>query len=118
MQKNVGLNSDLVLMCCFLLDHRDAESEIFRTAVLAKFSQHEELRRRLLHDVPCEAVFVEHCADAEWGDGGDGSGKNLFGKVLTEVRDTLAQQVWQQSSSSFPADDGLQCQAREASQRE
>ena len=35
---------------------------------------------------------MEHCADAEWGDGGDGSGKNLFGKVLTEVRDILAEQ--------------------------
>ncbi|CAE6961368.1 ybiA [Symbiodinium natans] len=73
-------------------DWEQVKYAVMRTAVLAKFSQHEDLRRRLLQDIPREAIFVEHCADAEWGDGGDGSGKNLFGKVLTEVRDTLAKQ--------------------------
>ena len=80
------------LFCQSLQCTAKARMTEIRTAVLAKFSQHEDLRRRLLQDIPREAIFVEHCADAEWGDGGDGSGKNLFGKVLTEVRDTLAKQ--------------------------
>ena len=65
--------------------------------MLAKFSQHEDLKQRLLHDIPGEAEFVEHCGDMEWGDGGDGSGKNLFGQVLTEVRDSLAEEARRRS---------------------
>jgi hypothetical protein len=28
-------------------------------------------------------------ADSYWGDGGDGSGKNMLGKILMRVRDEL-----------------------------
>ncbi|CAJ1427626.1 unnamed protein product [Effrenium voratum] len=72
-------------------DWEAVKVQVMRTAVMAKFSQHPELRRKLLEEIPREAALVEHCGDAEWGDGGDGCGKNLFGRVLTEVRDALAQ---------------------------
>ena len=61
---------------------------VMRTAVLAKFMQHPELRSLLLSTG--EANLVEHTEnDDYWGDGGDGSGKNMLGRTLMEVRETL-----------------------------
>jgi len=72
---------------------RDWESVkigVMRTAVRAKFSQHDELRDLLLGTG--EARLIEHTAnDAFWGDGGDGSGKNMLGQILMEVRGELRQ---------------------------
>ncbi len=36
--------------------------------------------------VSCRVV---RSADSYWGDGGDGSGKNMLGKILMRVRDEL-----------------------------
>ena len=37
-----------------------------------------------------DARIVEHTAnDAYWGDGGDGSGKNMLGQILMRVREEL-----------------------------
>jgi N-glycosidase YbiA len=63
---------------------------VMRTAVLAKFEQHEDLRALLLSTG--DAKLVEHTAnDDYWGDGGDGSGKNMLGRILMQVRDSLRQ---------------------------
>jgi ribA/ribD-fused uncharacterized protein len=44
-----------------------------------------------------EAKLVEHTSnDAYWGDGGDGSGKNMLGRVLMEVRERLRAQEAEQ----------------------
>jgi len=68
---------------------RDWESvkvAIMRKAVQAKFAQHDAIRAILLSTG--DAKIVEHTEnDAEWGDGGDGSGKNKLGQILMEVRD-------------------------------
>lgn len=70
---------------------RDWESVkvgIMGFAVLAKFTQHDELRVLLLSTG--DAKIVEHTAnDAFWGDGGDGSGKNMLGQILMRVRASL-----------------------------
>jgi N-glycosidase YbiA len=70
---------------------RDWESVkvgIMRSAVFAKFAQHEELRVLLLSTG--DAKLVEHTEnDNYWGDGGDGSGKNMLGRILMEVRESL-----------------------------
>jgi ribA/ribD-fused uncharacterized protein len=70
---------------------RDWESckvAVMREAVLAKFTQHPDLRQLLLSTG--DAKLVEHTArDAYWGDGGDGSGKNMLGRILMEVREQL-----------------------------
>jgi ribA/ribD-fused uncharacterized protein len=56
--------------------------------VLAKFSQHPDLQRRLLSTG--DAYLVEHTEkDGYWGDGGDGSGKNELGNILMRVREEL-----------------------------
>lgn len=70
---------------------RDWESVkvgVMRSAVLAKFTQHEDLQALLLSTG--DAKLVEHTEnDDYWGDGGDGSGKNMLGRILMQVRDTL-----------------------------
>lgn len=73
---------------------RDWESvkvSVMREAVRAKFTQHEDLARLLL--ATGEAKLVEHTDnDDYWGDGGDGSGKNMLGRILMEVREELRKQ--------------------------
>jgi ribA/ribD-fused uncharacterized protein len=70
---------------------RDWESvkvQVMRDAVRAKFTQHAELRDLLL--ATGDAEIVEHTEnDSYWGDGGNGSGKNMLGRILMEVREEL-----------------------------
>src|SRR4051812_23457189 len=69
-------------------DWEAAKDRIMHEAVLAKFTQHADLRAILLGTG--EAKIVEHTEnDAYWGDGGDGSGKNMLGQILMRVRDEL-----------------------------
>ena len=69
-------------------DWESAKDGIMRKAVLAKFAQHEELRALLLSTG--DAMLVEHTAnDGYWGDGGDGSGRNMLGQILMQVRAEL-----------------------------
>jgi len=76
--------------------------------VLAKFSQNLEIQEALLDTE--DATLVEHTTngtpypfrqvslllltnfsntDRYWGDGGDGSGKNMLGKTLMRVREEI-----------------------------
>jgi len=70
---------------------RDWESvkvNVMREAVLAKFTQHDELKTLLL--ATGEAKIIEHTVnDDYWGDGGDGKGKNMLGQILMQVRANL-----------------------------
>ncbi len=70
---------------------RDWESvkvSIMRDAVRTKFTQHEDISEVLLSTG--EAKLVEHTAnDDYWGDGGDGSGQNMLGRILMEIREEL-----------------------------
>lgn len=69
-------------------DWESVKVEVMRSAVRAKFTQHDELRALLLSTG--EAKIVEHTTnDSYWGDGGDGSGKNMLGRILMEVRQEL-----------------------------
>lgn len=69
-------------------DWESAKVGVMRVAVMAKFTQHEELRTLLLSTG--NAKIVEHTEnDDYWGDGGDGSGKNMLGLLLMEVREKL-----------------------------
>ena len=66
------------------------KDNIMREAIWAKFSQHEELRNKLL--ATGDAELVEHTyKDKYWADGGDGSGKNMLGRILMEIRDRIKQ---------------------------
>ena len=58
-------------------------------ALHAKFTQHEDLRIKLLETG--DAELVEHTKnDVYWADGGDGSGQNKLGKFLMTLRAQLA----------------------------
>ena len=59
-----------------------------RQAVMAKFTQDDELKKTLL--ATGDSKLVEHTAnDSYWGDGGDGTGKNMLGRILMETREKL-----------------------------
>jgi ribA/ribD-fused uncharacterized protein len=61
---------------------------VMREALIAKFTQHPDLQEILL--ATDNALLVEHTAnDNYWGDGGDGFGLNMLGKLLMEVREEL-----------------------------
>lgn len=70
-------------------DWDTVKDDVMRSAVHAKFAQHPELQALLLSTG--DAMLVEHTKnDAYWGDGGDGTGQNMLGKILVEIRERLA----------------------------
>jgi ribA/ribD-fused uncharacterized protein len=69
-------------------DWEAVKDDVMRKAVRAKFTQHDDLRQILLGTG--DATLVEHTPnDSYWGDGGDGSGRNMLGRILMEVRAEL-----------------------------
>jgi N-glycosidase YbiA len=69
-------------------DWEVVKDDIMREALRAKFTQHEDLKKILLETG--DAYLVEHTTnDSYWGDGGDGSGRNMLGKLLMELREEL-----------------------------
>jgi ribA/ribD-fused uncharacterized protein len=73
-------------------DWESSKDHVMRKAVLAKFTQHEELRTLLLSTG--NAKLIEHTEnDSYWGDGGDGSGKNMLGRILMEIREQLRRET-------------------------
>lgn len=70
-------------------DWDDVKDDVMREVLHAKFTQHPELRDILLSTGGAE--IVEHTiSDNYWADGGDGSGRNMLGKLLMEIRDCLS----------------------------
>ena len=70
-------------------DWMDVRVSLMHDIVLEKFKQHDDIRRLLLSTG--DAYLAEHTAnDHFWGDGGDGSGENVLGKVLMRVREELS----------------------------
>jgi ribA/ribD-fused uncharacterized protein len=69
-------------------DWESVKDSIMHEAVLAKFTQHADLREALLATGDVE--IIEHTGhDAYWGDGGDGNGQNKLGQILMRVREEL-----------------------------
>ena len=72
-------------------DWESVKDQVMREVVLAKFTQHEDLRELLLSTG--DATLVEHTEnDSYWGDGGEGSGRNMLGRILMSVREELRRQ--------------------------
>lgn len=69
-------------------DWESAKVNVMREALVAKFTQHNQLRLLLLSTAG--AKIIEHTEnDDYWGDGGDGKGRNMLGRLLMEVREIL-----------------------------
>ena len=59
-----------------------------RYAVREKFRQNPVIKEDLLETG--DSIIIEHTKnDSYWADGGDGTGKNMLGKILMEVRAKL-----------------------------
>ena len=59
-----------------------------KTALRAKFTQHENLKKILL-DTGDRELIEDSPTDYQWGCGQDGTGQNLLGKALVEIRTEL-----------------------------
>lgn len=69
-------------------DWNIVKDDVMRRAVRAKFAQHADIRAVLL-STGHEELIEDAKNDYYWGCGADGTGKNMLGKVLMEVRDEL-----------------------------
>jgi hypothetical protein len=68
------------------------KDDVMRKAVLRKFETHAGIRDLLL--ATGDALLVENAPnDYYWGCGKDGSGKNMLGQILVEVRQQLRERT-------------------------
>lgn len=77
--------------CVLRPDWMDVRVSIMSSILEHKFRQHTDIREALLNTGL--KPIVEHCPDAYWGDGIDGRGKNVMGKLLCSVRYKLAHEL-------------------------
>ena len=67
-------------------DWEEVKNDIMYQAVKAKFQQNPSILHELL--ATGQAELIEHTKnDAYWADNGDGTGKNMLGILLMQVRD-------------------------------
>jgi ribA/ribD-fused uncharacterized protein len=69
-------------------DWEQVKDDVMREAVRAKFRAHADLRAELL--ATGDEELVENApGEYYWGCGADGSGKNMLGRILMELRAEL-----------------------------
>ena len=66
----------------------DIKVDILKKAVRKKFESYDNLRN-LLISTGNEELIEANPDDYFWGGGADGSGKNMMGKILMEIRENL-----------------------------
>ena len=69
-------------------DWDSSKEDVMLEALLAKFTQHPDLRVKLCNTEPKRIVEVTD-RDSYWGESIDGVGKNRLGILLMEVRSEL-----------------------------
>ncbi|PSF39368.1 Swarming motility protein YbiA [Aphanothece hegewaldii CCALA 016] len=73
-------------------DWNAVKNDVMREALYAKFTQHPDLTKKLL--ATKDVQLIEHTPnDGYWGDGGDGSGKNMLGLLLMEIRAQIRKEL-------------------------
>jgi N-glycosidase YbiA len=70
-------------------DWEEVKDDVMRRAVLRKFEKHSEAREVLL-GTGDEELIEDSPSDYYWGCGADGTGQNMLGKILMEVRASLS----------------------------
>jgi ribA/ribD-fused uncharacterized protein len=69
-------------------DWDDVKIPLMHHVLKLKIEQHQEIKNNLLNTYL--RPLIEHTkTDLFWGDGGDGTGKNHFGKLLSKIRNKL-----------------------------
>ncbi|MGA7937648.1 MAG: NADAR family protein [Kovacikia sp.] len=69
-------------------DWEEVKDDIMRKAVLYKFQNHEDIRE-ILRSTGDQLLVEKTSNDYYWGCGTQGTGKNMLGNILMEVRETL-----------------------------
>ena len=69
-------------------DWEEVKDDVMWLAVRRKFETHADIREVLLSSGD-EEIIENAPSDYYWGCGKDGSGKNMLGKILMEVREEL-----------------------------
>lgn len=69
-------------------DWNKVKYDIMKECVLAKYLQHHDLRAALLATGE-EELIEDSPVDWYWGCGADGTGQNMLGKILMELRTLL-----------------------------
>lgn len=69
-------------------DWDQVKRQVMKECVLAKFLQHPDLRKQLMATAD-ELLIEDSPVDWYWGCGADGTGQNVLGQVLGEVREEL-----------------------------
>jgi ribA/ribD-fused uncharacterized protein len=69
-------------------DWETAKDDVMRTAIRAKFCSHPELKRLLLA-TGNEELIEQTTQDHYWGCGTSGTGRNMLGVLLMELRQEL-----------------------------
>jgi ribA/ribD-fused uncharacterized protein len=72
-------------------DWNEVKDDVMRRAVLRKFESNAGIREILL-STGNEELIEKTTDDYYWGCGTDGTGKNMLGKILMEVREQLRAQ--------------------------
>ena len=66
-------------------DFNEVKDQLMKTCLIAKFNQHPDLKKQLLDTGDAELI-EDSPTDFYWGCGKDGTGKNMLGKLLMELR--------------------------------
>jgi len=69
-------------------DWEQVKDDVMRRAVRAKFEQNPDIRAILL-GTGDEELIEDALNDDYWGRGAEGTGKNMLGKILMEIRGEL-----------------------------
>lgn len=69
-------------------DWDQVKRSVMKECCLAKFLQHPDLRK-LLMETGTEELMEDSPVDWYWGIGKDGTGQNVLGQVLMEIREEL-----------------------------
>ena len=69
-------------------DWDEAKYQVMKEVCVAKFLQHADLRKQLM-DTGDQELIEDSPVDYYWGCGKDGTGKNMLGKILMEIREEL-----------------------------
>src|SRR5512135_1081500 len=69
-------------------DWDQVKRQVMKECCMAKFLQHPELRKQLM-ETGDEELIEDSPVDWYWGCGADGTGQNVLGQILMEIREEL-----------------------------
>jgi hypothetical protein len=73
-------------------DWEQVKDTVMKKCVLEKINQHPETKALLMGTGDAE-IIEDSPTDYYWGCGKNGTGKNMLGRILMEIRDELRQDI-------------------------